>query len=97
MLLIGGINVAIGMATYDEPQQVERIPLTIPGHERKPGELHRDEIPADVVRAFVVKYPRTIPAGAQQIDNDTFVVQFPPGAPHAHATFKLDGTFFSED
>ncbi|NVB85194.1 MAG: hypothetical protein HOV81_42905 [Kofleriaceae bacterium] len=97
MLLIGAINVAIGMATYDEPQQTQRMELKIPGHERKPGELRRNEIPPDVMRAFAVKYPRTIPDGAQQVSNDTIVVKFPAGAAHAHATFKVDGTFVSDD
>lgn len=97
MLLIAGVNVALGMCSYHEPETPQRMELKIPGHERKPGELHRDEIPAEVMRAFAIKYPHTIPAGGQQVGNDTIIVAFPPGAGHAHATFKTDGTFVGED
>ena len=62
-----------------------------------PGQLRRNEIPVPVMSAFAVKYPRTIPVGAQQKGDDMIVVQFPPGAAHAHATFRTDGTFVSDD
>lgn len=97
MVLIGALNVTLGMCSYDNPPPPQRIEVHIPGHERAPGQLHRDEIPAPVMNAFAVKYPRTIPAGGQQQADNTIVVQFPPGAAHAHATFRTDGTFVSED
>ena len=98
MLVIGAVNVTIGMCSYKAPPPPERIELVIPGHERKPGQLMRSEIPADVMRAFAVKYPRTIPDGAMTNGTDnTISVQFPPGAPHHNAVFKTDGTFVRED
>jgi hypothetical protein len=97
MLLIAAVNVTIGMCSYKEPPQTEPMELKIPGHERKPGQLMRSEIPADVMRAFAVKYPHTIPDGAIQNGTDnTVIVQFPPGGTLHTATFKLDGTFVSE-
>jgi hypothetical protein len=98
MLLIGVVNVSIGMCSYKPQNKHERIELVIPGHERKPGQLSRSEIPADVMRAFAVKYPHTIPEGAMQngVDN-TISVQFPPGQPLHSAVFKTDGTFVREE
>ena len=58
--------------------------------------LAPSELPADVMRAFAVKYPRTLPTGARVIQ-DAYVIDFPPGAPHKTATFKPDGTFVSDD
>lgn len=97
MILIGVVNVALGMCSYHEPPRPERIELHIPGHERKPGELHVQEIPANVMRAFAVKYPRTIPSGAIANSDNTVTVLFPPGAQFKTATFQQDGTFVSEN
>lgn len=98
MLLIGVVNVALGMCSYHEPVQTERMEVKIPGHERTPGQLMRGEIPAPVMRAFAEKYPRTIPDGAQANGTDNSItVLFPAGAEHHHATFTQDGTFLRED
>lgn len=94
MLLIGAINVTIGVCSYSEPPPPERIQLDLPGHDR--SVLGVAEIPAAVMRAFAVKYPKTIPTGARVVDG-TYVLMFPPAAPHAHAVFRDDGTFVSED
>lgn len=54
------------------------------------------EIPATVMRAFAVTYPRTIPSGAvkrtQRGEESVYELAFPPGAPHAVATLRADGT-----
>lgn len=94
MLLIGAINVTIGVCTYDEPAVPGRIEVNVPGHEA--GVIGVALIPAPVMRAFVAKYPKTIPTGAR-VQSGTFIVLFPPGAGHARAVFRDDGTFVSED
>jgi hypothetical protein len=54
------------------------------------------EIPAAVMRAFAVAYPRTIPSGAVQRtrrgQETTYELAFPPSAPHTVATLRADGT-----
>jgi hypothetical protein len=100
MLLIGALNIGLGLYSFKaapDPQHIE-LPL-----------LHRDagrmdagdtignaDLPSDVMRAFAVKYPRIIPAGAK-VNGDYFVIAFPVGQAHAHATFSTNGTFVSED
>jgi hypothetical protein len=53
------------------------------------------EIPAAVMRAFAIAYPRTIPAGAvrrtRRGAEPVYELAFPPGAPHAVATLRADG------
>jgi hypothetical protein len=98
MLLIGVVNVALGMCSYKTPPTPERMEVIIPGHERKPGQLKRSEIPADVMRAFAVKYPHTIPDGAMRNGADnTISVQFPAGSQLHAAVFTTDGTFVREE
>ena len=98
MLLIGALNVTLGMCSYKEPQATERIEVVIPGHERQPDHLMRGEIPADVMRAFAVKYPQTIPDGGIRNGADnTISVLFPTGSAHKLAVFKQDGTFVREE
>ena len=54
------------------------------------------EIPAAVMRAFAVAYPRTIPSGAVKRTRrgaaPTYELGFPPGAAHHVATLHADGT-----
>jgi hypothetical protein len=54
------------------------------------------EIPAAVMRAFAVAYPRTIPSAAvkrtRRGHDPVYELAFPPGAAHAFATFRADGT-----
>jgi hypothetical protein len=47
------------------------------------------------MRAFAIKYPRIVPAGASY-EGGAYVVVFPPGAGHERAVFMPDGTFVSE-
>ncbi|HEY5927233.1 MAG TPA: hypothetical protein VIV11_36350 [Kofleriaceae bacterium] len=97
MLLIAGLNVALGFCTYEEPPKTERIELDIPGAEPPPpGTLRPSDLPAEVMRAFAIKYPHTIPAGANLVQGN-YVVLFPVGREHKSAVFKPDGTFVSEE
>jgi len=54
------------------------------------------EIPAAVMRAFAVAYPRTIPSGAvkrtRRGTEPTYELAFPPGTAHTLATLRADGT-----
>jgi hypothetical protein len=54
------------------------------------------EIPAPVMRAFAVAYPRTIPAGAikrtQRGAEPVYELAFPPGAAHRLAILRADGS-----
>ncbi|HEY0192800.1 MAG TPA: hypothetical protein VGC42_16890 [Kofleriaceae bacterium] len=54
------------------------------------------EIPALVMRAFAVAYPRTIPASAirrtRRGEPAVYELGFPPGAAHTTATLRADGT-----
>jgi hypothetical protein len=54
------------------------------------------EIPAAVMRAFAVAYPRTIPAGASKRtrrgEEPVYELAFPTGAAHTVATLRTDGT-----
>jgi len=54
------------------------------------------QIPAAVMRAFAVAYPRTIPSGALKRTRrgaaPTYELAFPPGAGHVAATLGADGT-----
>lgn len=97
MLLIGAINVTLGVCTYHTPVEPTRIDLHIPGYSIDAGgTLGPAQLPAVVMRAFAVKYPRTIPSGVE-VRGSTFVLGFPAGAAHRHATFRDDGTFVSDD
>jgi hypothetical protein len=61
--------------------------------------LTRPEIPAEVMLAFAVAYPQTIPSGAikrtRRGSDPVYEVGFPPGAPHAVATLRGDGSVIS--
>jgi hypothetical protein len=97
MLLIAAINVGLGFCSYQEPATPERIELNIPGAAKGPqGALRPSDLPAPVMRAFAVKYPRTIPAGAN-FEDGNYSVLFPVGSAHKRAVFTPDGAFVSEE
>ena len=54
------------------------------------------QIPAPVMRAFAIAYPRTIPAGAikrtRRGEQPIYELAFPPGRDHTVATLRGDGT-----
>ena len=99
MVAIGAINVALGLCSYRAPPPPERMQVVLPDAAHPPtdaaGTMGASQLPAVVMRAFNLKYPRTIPSGARAA-GDTYVVMFPAGAPHTSATFRADGTFVSE-
>lgn len=97
MILIGVINVGLGVWSYKEAPKSERMEVKIPGREREPGEMRVNHIPVEVMRAFAVKYPRTIPTKAIANADNTVTVRFPPGAQFKSATFKQDGTFVRDE
>jgi len=103
MIFIGLINVAIGMCSYTPDHPVQEIIPVLPVHDASidaTGTLGASELPAPVMRAFAVKYPRTIPAGVVTTTGDggtTYVIAFPPGGTVHHATFRADGTFVAAD
>jgi hypothetical protein len=97
MILIGAINVGLGVCTYERAGDPEPIRV-VPMYDAPPpaDQLGVSQIPADVMRAFAVKYPKTIPSGARR-DGERIIVLFPPGAAKQRATFSLDGTFVSDE
>src|SRR5262245_47133542 len=58
--------------------------------------LSLPEIPAAVMRAFAIAYPRTIPAGAVKRTkrgvDPVYELSFPPNTAHKVATLRGDGT-----
>jgi len=99
MVVIGVINVVLGLASYHAPETPQRIEL---GLARDAGlvdagnTLGSSELPPDVMRAFAVKYPHVLPAGAAR-DGTRYIISFPATAALHHAIFTSDGTFFAED
>jgi len=75
-----------------------KIELEVEGTEiREVAEtLTLPEIPAAVMRAFAVTYPKTIPSGAikrtRRGADPRYELAFPPGAAHQLATLRPDGT-----
>ena len=97
MLLIGVINVVIGVCSYSNPPPPQKIVLHLPspdGDAGVPGMIGPGQIPVAVVRAFVTRFPKTVSAGALH-EGNRYIVIFRPGAAHKRATFEADGTFVS--
>jgi hypothetical protein len=75
-----------------------RIELEVAGDEiRSVAEaLALPEIPAPVMRAFAIAYPRTIPSAAvkrtRRGAEPVYELAFPPGREHSVATLRGDGT-----
>lgn len=85
MLLIGLVNVVIGLCSYESappPQPIIVRPAAGSDHD-----LGR--IPAQVMHAFTTRYPRTLPT-AVEVRDDSYVLSF---GSDARATFRADGTF----
>lgn len=98
MIVIGALNLAIGMCSYSPAPDVTPIQLHIPdarpfSPQDAAGTISTAELPLTVIRAFNEKYPRTVPTGAMRA-GDNFTVTF--GTSHT-ATFAPDGTFISEN
>lgn len=95
MILIGILNVTLGVCTYEPAGDPEPIRVGLPV-DAGAGSLGVAQIPAEVMRAFAVKYPQTIPVGAE-LDAGNYVVLFPEGAAKRRATFRPDGMFVSDE
>ena len=93
MIVIGLINVALGLSIYHAPQDPARIDV---GVGRPLDMMPPSALPTVVVRAFVARYPHTIALGVTR-DGTSYVIAFPPSSPHHHATFAENGAFVSED
>jgi hypothetical protein len=96
MVLIGLINVFLGVCTYERAGDPEPIRLSLPTVDAGAGSLGVAQIPGDVMRAFAIRYPKTIPLGANVVNGD-YVLLFPKGAAKQRATFRPDGSFVSEE
>ncbi len=88
MILIGVFNVAIGMCGYEAPRTPERIipvlpPPGTPAQAPTDGTINLGDIPAPVMRAFAVAYPRHIPAPKKLLV---------AGVAHYELTFSDAGT-----
>jgi hypothetical protein len=106
MLLIGVMNVGIGFCSYEKPPPPpERIVLTLPPPTPRPlappatdGSIGLGSIPAAVMRAFAVKYPRHVPSGAKKLPGTdgtaTYEISFTK--PTTTVVYREDGTFLSE-
>lgn len=101
MLLIGGINVGIGMCAYEKgPDQVQRIDPVLPAPSENlptrvdPGEgmIGLGEIPVEVMRAFTKAHPQHAPQGAKKHDNGTIEVFFLEAGARRSARYRPDGT-----
>lgn len=96
MVLIGALNIMLGLCTYEPAGDPEPIRLGLILDAGVPGQLGVAQIPADVIRAFAIKYPKTIPLGAR-VEAGNYVVLFPKGVAKQRATFGPDGTFVSDE
>jgi hypothetical protein len=83
MLLIGAINVGIGVCVYDKgPDQVQRLdPL-----------LKLAEIPVPVMRAFTKAHPQHVPHAAKKLDDGTYELYFMHEGERQTARYRADGT-----
>ena len=99
MVIIGIVNIVLGLTQYKPPEEPQRIDLGL-GRDAAvvdaANTLGASQLPPEVMRAFAVKYPHVMPAGAARV-GPNFEIAFPPAAPHHHATFAPDGAFVSED
>ncbi|HEY3801565.1 MAG TPA: hypothetical protein VGL61_03125 [Kofleriaceae bacterium] len=94
MILIGLVNLGLGLASYHAPKEPTRIDVGVGATD--PDLIAPGALPVSVVRAFVARYPHTIARGATK-SGDNFVIELPLGSPHSHATFTSAGAFVSED
>lgn len=104
MLLIGALNVGIGVCSYEPPgPDPERIILTLPPPTRAAlpvGHVTLGELPAAVMRAFADQFPRHVPSAARQLTTPgqpvAYELSFGTGDALRRVTFREDGTFVGE-
>ena len=86
MLLIGAINVGIGVCAYDKgPDTVERIIPVLPTS----GVA---DVPVAVMRAFTAEHPQHAPQGGKKIDATTFEIRYLDAGVMQSARYHADGT-----
>ncbi len=104
MLLIGLFNVTIGLCAYEAPKTPERIVLVIPPAGTPAGApldtIGLADIPAAVMRAFAVAYPRHIPSARHIVTGADTVYELSfsdAGDPRktTRVTYRPDGAFLS--
>lgn len=99
MLLIGLLNVAVGMCGYEPPRTPERIVPVIPAPTPEPvptdGTIRPGDIPTPVMRAFAVAYPRHLPAAKKLIvaGETRYELTFNEAGKSTTAIYAPDGTF----
>jgi hypothetical protein len=83
MILLGVINLVLGWYSYKPASEPQRIELNIGIDAAIDGAntLGASELPADVMRAFAIKYPHILPAGAMR-SGANYTIAFPPGMAH---------------
>lgn len=100
MVLIGVLNLALGLCSYEAPPPPPEpiVPVLPPPSEApaEPGSIPLADVPAEIMRAFVAAHPRTIPRGAKKLtapDGAThYELSFGADAPLTRARFLEDGT-----
>ena len=96
MLLIGLINVVIGVCSYNAPSDVhQRIIPVLPPPTRAAGEISLADVPAAVMRAFAVAYPRHV-ATPRRVPPDLYELSYTDAGVTHRVTYRADGTFVSE-
>ncbi|CAN5880914.1 hypothetical protein BH11MYX3_BH11MYX3_42390 [soil metagenome] len=102
MLMIGLLNVAIGMCAYEAPRTPERIIPVLPPAGTPEGApldtIHLAEIPAAVIRAFAIAYPRHIPSArriAKPDGSTVYELSFTDAGKTLHVTYRPDGALLS--
>ena len=100
MLLIGAINVGIGICVYEAPPPApERIIPVLPvPPPRTDGSINLGQIPGAVMRAFAVAYPRRVPSGARKLaaPDGTALYEISFTAPQTTVVYREDGAFVSQ-
>jgi hypothetical protein len=89
MILIGLVNVAIGLCSYSAPPPPQ--PIVVQPNGGSDRDLGR--IPTPVMKAFTTRYPRTLPSAVEVKGDGSYVLSFGSAS---RATFRADGTFVGE-
>jgi hypothetical protein len=94
MIVIGLLNVGIGVCVYDPgPTTTERIILNVPGSTTEPSDtIPLNTPPPEVMRGFNRAIPRHAPRYARQVDTDVFEITYVDGTASKSARVKRDGT-----
>jgi hypothetical protein len=94
MIVIGLINVAIGVWAYEEgPTTTERIIPNVPGSTKEPADtIPLGQLPPEVMRGFNHAIPRQAPRYARQVDTDIYEITYMVGTATKTARIKRDGT-----